>query len=161
MAKTKLRLDQFLPFRLSVASNAVSRSIARAYESRFGLKMTEWRLIAVLAEGGLTQQAIVERTVMDKVSVSRAAQTIVERRLACREPNPDDARSHLLTLTPEGLRLHAEVAPIALAMEASLLRGMTSDEVAGLHQLLLRLQQKAEELSELTGPAASSAPRLG
>ena len=34
-----LRLDDFLPFRLSVASNAVSGVIARAYQRRFGLKV--------------------------------------------------------------------------------------------------------------------------
>jgi DNA-binding MarR family transcriptional regulator len=144
--KPTLSLDRFLPFRLSVASNAVSRAIARAYEARFGLKVTEWRLIAVLAEGGLTQQAIVERTVLDKVSVSRAAQALVERRLARRDPVPGDARSHLLTLTGEGQRLHADVAPLALSMEASMLGGLTRDEVADLHRLLGRLQRAAEKL---------------
>ncbi|RYE91348.1 MAG: MarR family transcriptional regulator [Myxococcales bacterium] len=146
MVKSKLRLDRFLPFRLSVASNAVSRAIARAYEARFGLKVTEWRLIAVLAEGGLTQQAIVERTVLDKVSVSRAAQALVDRRLARREPVEGDARSHLLTLTPEGQRLHDEVAPLALSMEATMLGGLSRDEVADLHRLLSRLQRAAEQL---------------
>ncbi len=148
MARRQLQLDRFLPFRLSVASNAVSRAIARAYEARFGLKVTEWRLIAVLAEGGLTQQAIVERTVLDKVSVSRAAQALVDRRLARREPIEGDARSHLLTLTREGQRLHAEVAPLALSMEATMLRGLTTDEVTTLLRLLSRLQGVAEKLDE-------------
>ena len=54
-----LQLDAYLPYRLSVASNAVSRLIARAYEGRFGLSVPEWRLLAVLAEGeGLTQNAL-------------------------------------------------------------------------------------------------------
>ena len=73
MPDSALRLDGYLPYRLSVASNAVSRLIARAYEDRFGLTIPQWRLIAVLAEDGpLTQQAIGSRTVMDKVTVSRA-----------------------------------------------------------------------------------------
>jgi len=148
MPPHRLRLDSFLPFRLSVASNAVSGAIARAYEARFGLKVAEWRLVAVLAEsGGLTQQAIVRRTVMDKVTVSRAAQALVDRRLARRDPNPGDARSHLLTLTEEGVALHAEVAPLALSMEAQLLHGLTREEVADLDRLLVRLQGAAETLS--------------
>lgn len=147
MSKSRLRLDSFLPFRLSVASNAVSRTIARVYEARFGLKVPEWRLVAVLADaGGLTQQAIVERTVMDKVTVSRATLALVERRLARRDPNPSDARSHLVTLTEEGLALHAEVAPLALSMEAELLHGLSKAEVADLERLLLRLQQAADAL---------------
>jgi DNA-binding MarR family transcriptional regulator len=147
MAKDSLRLDDFLPFRLSIASNAVSRVIARAYETRFGLRVPEWRLVAVLAEaGGLTQQAIVERTVMDKVTVSRAALALVERRLAARAPNPRDARSHLVALTDEGMALHAEVAPLALSMEAELLHGISKAEVAELDRLLNRLQAAAAAL---------------
>jgi hypothetical protein len=67
-----LQLDGYLPYRLSVASNAVSGLIARAYEDRFALSIPQWRLICVLAEdGGLTQVQIVARTVMDKVTVGR------------------------------------------------------------------------------------------
>ena len=52
----ELRLDAYLPYRLSVASNAVSGLIARAYQDRFGLSVPQWRVICVLAEdGGLTQ----------------------------------------------------------------------------------------------------------
>ena len=48
--QSKLILDRFLPYRLSVASNAVSARISNAYRRRFGLKITEWRLLAILAE---------------------------------------------------------------------------------------------------------------
>jgi DNA-binding MarR family transcriptional regulator len=83
-----------LPYRLSVASNAVSGLIARAYEDRFGLSVPQWRLLCVLAEdGGLTQVQIVARTVMDKVTVSRAAQGLVKRRLVTRSQNTADGRS--------------------------------------------------------------------
>ena len=38
MAK-RLLLDEFLPYRLSYTSNAVSEAIAHAYESLFGLRI--------------------------------------------------------------------------------------------------------------------------
>lgn len=147
MPKKSLQLDAFLPFRLSVASNAVSRLIARSYETRYGLKVAEWRLIAVLAETeGLTQQAICARTVMDKVTVSRAVQGLMERRLAQRAPNPKDARSQIVSLTAEGLALHAEVAPIALATERKLIEGLSADEVAELERLLMWVERRSEDL---------------
>src|SRR6201999_4585598 len=97
---TTLKLDQFLPYKLSIASNAVSDAIATAYRTLFGLRIPEWRLVAVLAEhGGMSQQALCGRTRMDKVTVSRAAIALVERELVARGANPDDQRSHLLTLT--------------------------------------------------------------
>ncbi|HEY9219901.1 MAG TPA: MarR family winged helix-turn-helix transcriptional regulator, partial [Phenylobacterium sp.] len=76
-AGVELRLDDYLPYRLSLASNAVSRLIARAYEDRFGLKIPEWRVLCVLAEGGAVAPGeLVARTGMDKVTVSRAAQAL-------------------------------------------------------------------------------------
>jgi len=143
-----LRLDRYLPYRLSVASNAVSRLIARAYEDRFGLTIPQWRVICVLAEGGpLPQSAIVSRTVMDKVTVSRAAQGLSKRRLVERASHDTDGRSHLLALSREGARLYGEIAPLALAYEAALISGLSPDEVALLKRLLGRLQGTAQALS--------------
>jgi len=43
-----LELDRFLPYRLSVLSNRISQDIAALYGTRFGLTVTEWRILAVL-----------------------------------------------------------------------------------------------------------------
>lgn len=146
-APATLELDAYLPYRLSVASNAVSGLIARAYEDRFGLTVPQWRLICVLAEDvGLTQVAIVARTGMDKVTVSRAAQGLAKRRLVGRSEHHADGRSHVLALTVEGQRLYAEIAPLALAYEAALIAGLAPSEVALLKRLLLRLQAAATAL---------------
>jgi DNA-binding MarR family transcriptional regulator len=151
-----LRLDGYLPYRLSVASNAVSGLIARAYEDRFGLTVPQWRVICVLAEdGGLTQVQIVARTVMDKVTVSRAAQGLSKRRLVTRAENKADGRSHVLDLTPEGRRLYAEIAPLALAYEAALISGLSPEEVALLKRLLGRLQAAAGQLAGEAPPSPS------
>jgi len=141
-----LSLGDYVPYRLSVASNAVSRLIARAYEDRFGLSIPQWRLMSVLAEGSLTQQAAVNRTAMDKVRVSRAAQELVERRLAVRLANRIDRRSHSLELTAAGRRLFGEIAPLALAYEAALLAGLAPGEVATLKRLLGKLEDAAAQL---------------
>jgi len=148
MPDSALRLDGYLPYRLSVASNAVSRLIARAYEDRFGLTIPQWRLIAVLAEDGpLTQQAIGARTVMDKVTVSRATQGLVKRRLVERAPHDADGRSHHLALSKAGERLYGEISPVALEYEARLLREFDPAAVAELKRVLLLLERAAEVLS--------------
>jgi DNA-binding MarR family transcriptional regulator len=144
----ELRLDAYLPYRLSVASNAVSGLIARAYQDRFGLSVPQWRLICVLAEdGALTQGQIVARTVMDKVTVSRAAQGLLNRHLVVRSDHHADGRSHVLALSPQGRSLYAEIAPLALAYEAALIAGLSPEEVGVLKRLLSRLQRTAGQLS--------------
>jgi DNA-binding MarR family transcriptional regulator len=147
-AKKKLRLQDYLPYRLSVAANAVSKLIARAYEDRFDLKIPEWRLIAVLAEEGpLTPQALCERTIMDKVTVTRAAQGLLKRSLIKREPNSSDGRSHRLVLTASGERLYGQIAPLALEYEAQLLAGVEQREIKTLEHQLRQLEQAAGALS--------------
>jgi DNA-binding MarR family transcriptional regulator len=151
-----LRLDAYLPYRLSVASNAVSGLIARAYEDRFGLTVPQWRVLCVLAEDGrLSQVQIVARTVMDKVTVSRAAQGLVKRRLVGRAQNKADGRSHVLALTAEGRSLHSEIAPLALAYEAALIAGLAPEEVTLLKRLLSRLQSAAGQLAGEAPPTPS------
>jgi DNA-binding MarR family transcriptional regulator len=144
----KLRLQDYLPYRLSVATNAVSRLIARAYESKFALKIPQWRLIAVLAdEGPLTQQELCGRTLMDKVTVMRAAQGLLARRLIRRLPNAEDGRSHRLIMTAAGQRLYDQIVPMALEYQARLLTGIERADIARLEQMLRRLEQSAIALS--------------
>ncbi len=139
-----LHLDNFLPYRLSYTSNLVSDVIARSYESLFGLKIPEWRLIAVIAEGaGITQQEIGHRTRMDKVTVSRAAIALGDRGLIARAPNPDDGRSHLLTLTTAGRDLYDQVVPKALELEAGIFGTFSANELALFSSLLGRITQSA------------------
>lgn len=143
---TTLQLDRFLPFRLSITSNLVSDRIARAYQSLFGLSIPEWRLIAVIAEAdGITQQAIGERTRMDKVTVSRAAIALVERGLLARAPNPGDKRSHHLSLTDEGRDLYASVAPKALELESKIFARFTRAELDRFVAMLRRIDTAALE----------------
>ena len=144
----KLRLQEYLPYRLSVAANAVSRVIARAYESEFGLTIPQWRLIAVLAEQQpLTPQELCEWTIMDKVAVTRAAQSLLRRGLIERMANSSDGRSHRVQLSTAGMRLHAKVAPRALQYEAELLAGFDAAAITRLRTQLQRLQHTASSLS--------------
>jgi DNA-binding MarR family transcriptional regulator len=144
MSMMTLRLDAFLPYRLSVASNAVSTRISASYRKRFGLKVPEWRLIAILAESReMTPQALGSAARIDKISVSRAAAALIERGLIVARHNPEDGRSHLLALTGNGRALYAEIAPLALAMEAELLSSFSGEERALFNALLRRIEAAA------------------
>jgi DNA-binding MarR family transcriptional regulator len=141
-----LRLDDFIPYRLSYTSNLVSESIARAYESLFGLSIPEWRLIAVIAEeDGITQAAICTRTRMDKVTVSRAAIALTARHLIARAPSATDRRAQCLTLTEAGCALYAQVAPKALELERRVFGGFGAEELADFVAKLRRIDAIAAE----------------
>lgn len=144
MTHGSLTLDEYMPYRLAVASTTVSALIATAYESLYGLKIPEWRLIFVLREDGpTTQQALVKRSGMDKVTISRAAQSLAKRRLITRAPHEHDGRSHHLILTAEGERLYADVAPAAAEYERIMLADFSPDEVVQFKKLLRRVEEAA------------------
>ncbi len=145
---TLLDLDDFLPFQLSVTANAVSDLIARAYRNRFGLRVPEWRLVAILAQSpGLTPQAICRRARLDKITVSRAAKALLARDLIATQANADDRRSHRLELTATGRDLYHEVAPAALALEAEMLGGLSAAERHTLSDLLAQVRGGAASIA--------------
>ena len=47
---SSFNLETFLPYRLSVTTNRVSRAFAAQYEQEFGISIPEWRAIAVLGD---------------------------------------------------------------------------------------------------------------
>jgi DNA-binding MarR family transcriptional regulator len=143
-----LKLEEFLPYRLSIVSNRVSEAIATAYDRLFALKIPEWRLIAVIAEGrGMTQQSLCVATRMDKVTVSRAARALVERGLVARQAIDDDRRSHLLSLTRTGRALYDQVAPKALELEAAIFDGLGITEQKALKDMLDRIERAADRVA--------------
>ena len=140
------RLADFLPYQLSVASNAVSTRIAEQYRKRFALKTTEWRIMAVLGDSGpTTQRELSQMTLMDKVPVNRACKTLESRGLAERRPNTKDGRSHLLELTAEGRAVHAGIMPLALKIEEELFSVLDEAEQAQMRDMLTRLRDNAGE----------------
>ena len=142
MADVSLRLDAFIPYRLSITSYLVSETIAGAYQALFGLSIPEWRVVAVIAEDeGMTQQQIGRRTRMDKVTVSRATIGLVDRGLVERRPHASDRRSQSLHLSATGRDLYAQVAPKALELERRIFASFDPQEVAAFSDMLVRVQE--------------------
>ncbi|MEO6365179.1 MAG: MarR family winged helix-turn-helix transcriptional regulator [Luteimonas sp.] len=135
-----LELERFLPYRLSVLSNRISQTIASAYAERFGIGVTEWRVIAVLGRySGLSANEVAERTAMDKVAVSRAVSRLLERDLLQRDMHGDDRRRSVLELSEAGYGVYDEVVPLALGFERQLLSPLDAGERAMLDTLLSKL----------------------
>jgi DNA-binding MarR family transcriptional regulator len=144
----KLTLSEFLPYQLSVTSNAVSDLIARSYRGRFGLKIPEWRVMAVLGERpSATQRELCAATAMDKVTVNRASKELVGRGLVERAPNETDGRSHHLALTDVGRELYAQIVPEALAVERELEKIFEGGQARELSEMLGALREQVRRLS--------------
>ena len=153
MSKTldnSLNLEQFLPYRLSLLSNTVSRAIAGSYAERFDLSIAEWRVMAVLGRyPGLSARQVAERTAMDKVAVSRAVARLVNAGRVQQQFADADRRRSILELTREGRGVYRKVTPMAKLYEEHLVKDFTPAERAELDAVLRRLTDKARELDAL------------
>jgi DNA-binding MarR family transcriptional regulator len=145
--ENELRLEDFLPYRLAVLSNTVSTTVARAYDKRFNVSIPEWRVIAVLGRfPGLSAVEVAERTLMDKVAVSRAVTKLIKNGRIDRQFADADRRRSILNLSEEGRKVHDEIAPLALQFEHDLLDGVTDDDVATLNAVIDDLLSKARKI---------------
>ena len=149
------RLARFLPYRLSVIAEQVSRLVARTYADRFALSTPEWRVIAHLGYStSLSALTIAERTAMDKVKVSRALARLTDRGIVRREVNPLDQRGALLALTPPGRALYEQIVPAALETERGILAALDPADLAHLERILGLLETHVAELCD-----AQTAPK--
>lgn len=148
--EARLDLEHFLPYRLSVLSNRLSNAIAASYQQRFGLSVTEWRVLAVVGSSpGISAGEVAERTAMDKVAVSRAVNSLLLAGRLQREVHADDRRRSVLRLSGEGVAIHRQVVPAALAYERALLASLSPTERAELERLLGKLDANGQLARDL------------
>ena len=141
---TDLKLEEFLPYRLAVLSNTVSTTVARAYDKRFNVSIPEWRVIAILGRfPGLSAVEVAERTMMDKVAVSRAVTKLIKKGRVDRQFADADKRRSILNLSADGRKLHDEIAELALGFERDLLEGLSPQELEQLNSIMERLLARA------------------
>lgn len=142
-----LNLEDFLPYRLAVLSHTISTTIAKIYEAKFGVSIPEWRVIAILGRfPGLSAVEVADRTMLDKVAVSRAVTKLIKGGRIDREFADADRRRSILNLSEEGKRVHDEIAPLAMAFETELLQGIGAADYETFNVVLERLLGKARLL---------------
>lgn len=143
--ESELVLEDFIPYRLSILSHSVSNSIASSLSSQYDLTMPEWRVVVVLGRfPGLSAIEVAERTVMDKVAVSRAVARLIKNGRIDRRFADADRRRSILNLTDQGEELLREITPMALAFESSLLEGLSETEIAVFNRVIESLLSKAQ-----------------
>jgi DNA-binding MarR family transcriptional regulator len=138
-----LELGTFLPYRLSVLANRVSRELATLYGERFGIAIPFWRVIAVLGQHTeVSADFVCARTDMDRVTVSRAVARLLVKKLVLRRALAADRRCSVLKLSAAGQRVYEQIVPLARAYERELLSALSAEERAALEHALRALESR-------------------
>jgi len=142
-----LTLERYLPYRLSILSNKVSTLVAQAYQDKFALSITEWRIMAVLGEyPGVSADEISAKTQIEKSLISRAISKLLKRSLIEREISEEDKRRSQIQLSETGYAVYAEIVPLSYQYEEQLLGCLDKQEQALLSEVIDRLYTHAEGL---------------
>lgn len=144
----RFALDEFFPYMLNQAAEAVSLAFQEHYRREYGLTRTQWRIIAHLdAEPDLNAKQICARSHEDKVSVSRAVAALEQRGFLTRAPSVADRRFEVLRLAPAGQQVFAELAGRARMFEQELSSRVGE---ATMQQMRTALQEFLTKLEGIT-----------
>jgi len=143
-----LKLAESFSQQLGVTARRVSQLFAGQYATQCGLNPAEWRVLAVIAEmGTVSPSTISAASDMDKVRVSRAVASLVQRGLVKQATDTRDGRVRQLSLTRKGAIAHATAEPLTRKLETALADGMSKSDFAALRKALSLLDAQAGKLS--------------
>lgn len=144
-----IRLRDFLPYRLVVLADSISRSLSDLYEDKFGLTRQEWRILAALADNGpITSVDASRYTTLEPMAVSRASSLLEQKGYITREEAPSDRRIKIFRSTCEGTAVYRRIMPLAMDRERYLTQHLSHAERACLEQAVTKLMEQAQTLAD-------------
>ena len=136
----QIDLATFLPYQLTNIATRVSNDFAEVYQTKYGLTIPQWRILANLAQYGQSNaKDLCLQANMDKSTLSRAVKVLIDRGLIRSQLNENDKRAVLLMLSEAGQEIYQQIAPDALAWEKKLLNSLSREEYAVLMSVFDKL----------------------
>jgi DNA-binding MarR family transcriptional regulator len=143
-----LDLDNYVPAQVAYLANRLTSTATAAYRPKFGVGLSDWRIIATLGqEPWISASRVCEATGMDKGAVSRSLRDLIGQGLVEMRGDAANQRRHLLALTAKGLVIHDHLVSASVERERLLLAGFSSEEKSTIQNFLARLKKNVESLS--------------
>lgn len=104
-------LDNFWPYHAVVLADLISRHTQRIAKAEAGLNISQWRVLAAVADKpGRTAADVTNITPMDKTIVSRAVKSLIDAGLIKKTPTQTDKRRLSLETTQTGQKAYVTIA---------------------------------------------------
>jgi DNA-binding MarR family transcriptional regulator len=137
-----LDLGAFLPYRLSVLAQRLSRDIEERQRRQHKLAMKDWKVMQIMAVHGELLPADIRRMgTQNKAQISRALKCLLDRGLVVKQPRPDDSRTFGVSLTEAGWAVYEAMVPRMRQRQEEILGGLSAAEAKELRRLLDRLDE--------------------
>lgn len=133
-------INQFLPYLLNQASEAVSKDFQPHYRERYGMLRTEWRILFHLGlHGDMTAKQICDVASIHKTKVSRAVSALEAKRYLSKKTDENDRRLEHLSLTNLGQKVYNDLHSVAQQYDLKITTALSQDEVETLRSVLKKL----------------------
>jgi MarR family transcriptional regulator for hemolysin len=103
-------------------------------------------LIIGKAGGNLTQQKLAGELHIDKATVVRMVDYLVERDFICRQQNPDDRREYFLVLTPKACQAIGEISHTIRQLNEMIFSDFSEEEKAFFWKAISRINETLSAL---------------
>jgi len=128
--------------------NLASRTIVRVVDARlrpFGFAMSQLPVLRALGEGGaLAQKELARRARVEQPTMAEMLSRMERDGLVEREPNPDDKRGSLTSLTRSARARFPKAAEVLVEGEREALAGFSEEERALFLEFLQRVVKNLE-----------------
>jgi DNA-binding MarR family transcriptional regulator len=126
------------------------REQAQLYERYLGMSQSRLMLLRELGEAGeISQAELAHRLDMEPTLVTRFVKQMEASSLLTRRSDPRDNRFTLVTLTPAGQQIAQRMKDFTHILDAQLIEGLGSDEVASMRKRLKQFYEKALSLKDM------------
>ncbi|SHG66250.1 MarR family winged helix-turn-helix transcriptional regulator [Marivita hallyeonensis] len=147
MSPKDFDLTQFLPYRLAVLSERVSKALSTVYTDPYDLTVSDWRVLVHTANEGAVSVREIHRTVnLEKPRVSRSVSRLVALGHLEKVTDRADKRLVKISLTAQGRAILDDILPKALAFEDSLTSVVSKEELAQVLAIAERLHARLDEM---------------
>ncbi|BED91081.1 transcriptional regulator [Pseudoalteromonas sp. MM1] len=137
----EIDLNEFLPYQLNQLATKISDDFASVYQQKYNLTISQWRIVANLAQFGQSNaRELCSLANMDKSTVSRAIKALIDQGYLVTQLSEQDKRATDVMLNQRGKELYQRIAQDAYIWQRQLAANFSKDEQEQLLSLLIKLK---------------------
>ncbi|MFZ5965370.1 MarR family winged helix-turn-helix transcriptional regulator [Thalassococcus sp. BH17M4-6] len=139
-------LSTFLPYRLAVLSERVSRRLSVEYQRTHGLAVAEWRVLVHVQRCGAVSVRDIHNCVnLEKPRVSRAVSRLESEGLVQKAQGQPDGRLVAITLTDAGRAALEEIVPAAQRVALALTHRIDDADLATFFRVMETMHEVLDD----------------
>lgn len=152
--------ERYLGFLISDAAR-LQRTVFDRRVRRLGFTRSQWLALRRLGrQPGVSQSELAELMEVERATAGRIIDRLEENGWLERRPDQNDRRVNRIYMTERGQAVHDTIGPIAEAMVAEELSGLTGTEQKLLTDLMINVKRRLQEMAEENTPVEASGLEL-